>query len=291
MVSLEPGGSDLAAIHKLSNDKKYYCYFTGFLEGVAASGNIEVGELEPLLTQCVEFVENLDEADAREILEDFRADLLDFDSILDIAEYRAREIDRSCPKSSTNRFLGFVAAIACDDIITEKEAVAVVGLAEENGAILEDPFARNVVNLCKEALDDGIVEPSESAEICAGISRLVGDAYCDTGISSLGGTPDFTTASIGGDPAALEGKRFVLTGSFSISPRRIIEERLREYGAETTKSVSKKVDYIVIAEDASRDWVHTHKGTKIIKAMNLRDSHGRPDFVSERELLALVGLK
>lgn len=291
MASLEPGGTALATIHRETNDKKFFCYFTGFLEGIAASGNIEVGEVEPLLTQCVEFVENLGEADALEILEDFRADLLDHDSLVGIAEYRASKIDVSCPKSSVNRFLGFVAAIACDDIITEKEATAIVKLGEGNAAVLEDPFARNVVNLCREALDDGVIETLESAEICAAITRLVGDAFCDTGISSLGGTPEFSTVSIGSDPAELEGKRIVLTGAFSISPRRLIEERLHELGIEIAKSVSKKVDYIVIAEEASRDWVHTHKGTKIIKAMSLRDSHGRPDFVTENELLAIVGLK
>ena len=55
MSNFEVGGSRLARVHKLENDRKWYCYFTGFLEGIAASGQLEVGEVEPLLAQCREF--------------------------------------------------------------------------------------------------------------------------------------------------------------------------------------------------------------------------------------------
>jgi hypothetical protein len=290
VVQFEVGGKELSRIHRVANDKKFFCYFTGFLEGIAASGYLEDGEIEPLITQCEEFVRNVSDGDANDIIQDFDADLLEHESVVTAVEVRLGDIDPECNKSATNRFLGFSAGIACDGKITEREAARLVQVAQETPIVLEDPIARNVVNLCIEALDDGIVDPQEAREICDGISRLVGDAYCDTGLSSLGSVPVFQSVELPVGESLLEGCTVVLTGAFSVSPRRILEEQLQAHGAAVGRSVTRKTDYLIVATEASRDWVHTHKGTKIIKALELRDKIGSPSFVSETVLLRHLGM-
>lgn len=291
MSDFETGSPALGRIHKASNDKKFFCYFTGFLEGILASGGIEVGEVEPLIVQCKDFVSNVSDGDAFDIVEDFDAELLAYESVMDIAEIRSDRIDQGCEKSAVNRFLGFCAGIACDDIITDREATSLIDLAASNPTVLNDIHVRTLVNTCIEALEDGIVEKHESVEICNVITRLVGDAYCDTGISSLGNIPALNTIRLDDADTQLDGKHLVLTGAFSISPRRLIEDELSARGAEVMKSVSRKTDYVVVATESSRDWIQTHKGTKLIKALELQDKHGRPDFIPEANLLRALGMR
>ena len=119
----------------------------------------------------------------------------------------------------------------------------------------------------------------------------MGDSYADTGLSALGGVPifeDTVTRLAEGD--ILE-KTFVLTGSFSISPRRIIEDAIAELGGSISRTVSKKTDYLIVASEASRDWIHTHKGTKIDKALQLRDVHAKPAIIEEYTLLKVVSIQ
>jgi hypothetical protein len=49
-------------------------------------------------------------------------------------------------------------------------------------------------------------------------------------------------------------------------------------------------DYLVVAATASRDWIHSHEGTKIIRAMELRPKGGRPDVVHEPMLASALAL-
>ena len=287
MVGYDVGGASLGRIHKKANDKKLFCYFTGFLQGIVASGDIEAGEVRPLLDQCVEFAKTVGDEDAFEVIEDFSADLLETDSLFDAAAYRMPEIDPSCERSALNRFLGFCAGIACDDMITLSEAEKVIAFAREHQAVLDDAGARAVVSCCTDAVEDGLISPEESVDICHSISRIVGDCYADTGISALGSVPVFEEAVI---DEILDGMSFVLTGAFSVSPRKIIETAILELGGLVSKTPSRKTDYVVVASAASRDWVHTHKGTKIIRAIELREEGGQPLFVTERRLLNILSL-
>ena len=281
---------DLAQIHKVANTTKRFCYFTGFIEGIVASGFIEADEVEPLVAQCMEFLRQTVDDDAKEILEDYSADLLEFETLEDFVEIRLNNIDAECEKSTINRFFGFCAGIACDDKITLNEAAYLIEKFGQNSAILADPPSRSLVSVCLDAVDDGVISTSESVEICKAITRIVGDAYCDTGVSSLGNVPVFDAYKIDVDFDFSE-KQIVLTGDFSIKPRRILEDELSARGAIIKKSVSRKTDFVLVASEASRDWVYTHKGTKLNKALALRETEDVPDFLSEANLLSVLGLR
>ncbi len=281
---LEHGGRILAKIHARTNDKKYFCYFTGFLDGVAASGMLETGEISPLVEQCAEFAQNTKDEDAMEFLRDFELDLLEFASIRDAVHYRSKEIDKECQKSDLNRFMGFCAGIACDGIITLDEAKRVVDFGAIGSSILEDPIAGAIVYCCSDAILDGVIDGQESVDICDRITALIGDSYADTGISSLGSVPLFPEGELPKKLIEIDGSAFVLTGNFEISPRRILEDELSEYGANIARSVTKKTDFVVVGHEAARDWVFTHKGNKLAKALSMYYETGRPVLISESQL-------
>ena len=291
MGELETGGPELSRIHRKSNDKKWFCYFTGFLEGVEASGRLERGEIEPLMQQCAEFVENVGDSDARDILEDFGADLLEYQSIADATDYRAREIDPSCDRSAKNRFNGFCAGIACDDLITEAEVQKALDLLRAYPELVEDRDVAALQTTLLDAKEDGIITPEESAEICRGISEIVGDSYSDTGFSSLGGVSVFKYAAFEEILPEIENHVFALTGAFALRPRRLIEDALRELGGEVGKKVTQKTTCLIVAMEASRDWIETHQGHKIKDAKRLYEEVGRPLILNELDVTSSLGLQ
>jgi hypothetical protein len=284
MSELEHGGKALASIHRKANDKKFFCYFTGFLEGIAASGDLEPGEISPLVDQCLEFAANVSDTDAIDFVQDFEIDLLEHESIVNAIEYRSQEIDNACDKSSLNRFMGYCAGIACDDLIKFREAQGIVEYAEQNPAVLADPLAKSIVYICRDALIDGVIDQGESTDICEAITRLVGDSYADTGLSSLGGVPAFPEGALPHDLSALDGMTVVFTGNFEAKPRRILEDQLAEFNASIARTITKKTDFIIVGSEAARDWVFTHKGNKLSKALEMYHKAQRPIFISEAQL-------
>lgn len=284
LAEFEHGGKKLARVHAKANDQKYFCYFTGFLDGVAASGLLETGEVEPLIEQCAEFAQNTRDEDAVEFLQDFEANLLEHASIADAVHYRSQEIDVDCKKSTLNRFMGYCAGIACDDLITIDEAIGVVSYAEHHPEILSDNDAAAIVFCCQDAVLDGEIDQQESADICHAITGLVGDSYADTGISSLGSVPLFPEGDFPSNLVELDGMTLVFTGNFEITPRKLLEDQISEFGATIARSVTKKTDFVVVGHEAARDWVFTHKGNKLAKALAMFQEAGRPVLISENQL-------
>lgn len=286
----EVGGRELASVHADANKRKFYCYFTGFLEGVVSSGAIELGEIDPLIALCEDFVENVQDSDANDIFQDFSAQLLDFEALESILEIRNDRFDPACEKSQMNRFLGLCTGVSCDGRITVSEAERIVDYGNEYPFLASDIFCRNVLSLCREAVDDGIISDSEEIEISDAIARLVGDAYRYTGISELGSVPVFEAVELSNDISVFDGATIVLTGNFSVRPRSHIEERLKSFGAVVDRSVTKRTSYILVAAEASRDWVYTHKGTKLLKAEKYRQQSGMPKYLAEYDVLETIGL-
>lgn len=287
MSQFEHGGPELGWIHKRSNDKKFFCYFTGFLEGIVASGAIEVSELEPLIAECKEFVQEVSDGDANDIIEDFEADLLEYEQIVDAVEVRNQEIDSSCEKSGVNRFLGFCRGIVCDGKIMMKETQGIMTYLEANPQLREVVGVSQILTTCIDAVEDGMIDDEEETEICDVIGQIVGDCYGDTGLAQPFGVANVDEHKIE-DLSALEGAVLVFTGTFCAKPRSKFGQKLEGFGAVIAKHVSVNTSYVIIGGEASRDWIEVNRGTKIRKAQKLRMGSESPLFVSESQLLRLI---
>ncbi|ETD87527.1 BRCT domain-containing protein [Rhodobacter capsulatus] len=286
---MDHNGYALGRIHRVANDRKFFCHFTGFLEGVAASGMIERGEVAPLLAECREFVSRIADDDAHEILEDFEAELLEHDTITLMVDVRARQIDPECPKSSLNRFLGYCRGIVCDNVITTSEAQGILQMIADAPQLLDAIGVKEIHNTCLDAVQDEIVTPDESLTVCDAIGRVVGDSYGDTGLSDVFGVANYDECKLARFPEDLDGAQVVLTGTFQTVPRSHFEDELADLGAVIAKSVSGKTDYLIVGGTASRDWIEVNRGTKLRKAMELCLVGKGPRFVSEWQLLSLMG--
>jgi hypothetical protein len=200
-TALEHEGATLGRIHAKSNNRKALAYWLGFLKGVLASAGVETAEFEPLSVEAENFLNLLNDPDARELLEDLRIwknEPKEIYEIIDnIVEMRSREFVLENDKDEINELYGFCAGIACDNHITIEEAEKLLVRIDNYSRIRDDSRICNLKTAVKSSIADGRITPSESDDICSWITRLVGESATDTGIATFG--------NVGVIEGALEG--------------------------------------------------------------------------------------
>lgn len=129
------------------------------------------------------------------------------------------------------------------------------------------------------ALEDGVLDEDEEHDILAMVHDLAG-----------GEVPAIERATSASsrlplcDPppcVAFDSRVFLVTGVFDFGPRSTVARAILDRGGAVSKGVSRKVNYLVVGNIGSRDWLHSSYGTKIERVIALREQ-GRPvNIVSE----------
>ncbi|OCW56899.1 hypothetical protein AWJ14_06985 [Hoeflea olei] len=140
------------------------------------------------------------------------------------------------------------------------------------------------------SISDGLITAEESDDICKWISHLVGDSATDTGIATFGNVGVMEGALEDVSSLIFEDRMFVLTGRFTLGPRKVVEGLIADRGGRHKKTVCRKTNYLVFSTEASRDWRHSHEGLKIMRALELREEGKGPDLVSESLLAQAFGI-
>lgn len=284
-------------IHKLENDRKRELYWIGFLDGALASRAIELGEEEAILAEADKFVEFFEDLDAADLAEDLRArcfsgqnDLMQ--ALVDVVSDKRSEVIATKPYSErdeVNEFLGFCAGVVCDGKVLESEAEAMLSRFRNSNVLPSSVVFRDLWRALEAALADGILDEEEAEELREWIARLVGDGYADTGVTNIGNVAKLDEPIT--DPAEiqLEDRCFVLTGPMRMGPRKFIVSEIERCGGAVASSVSRKVHYVVVSSNASKNWRTTHFGTKIEKAKDLIAEGYQLRFVTESALEKAIG--
>lgn len=284
----------LNKIHFEQNLTKYEQYWVGFLYGILSSGKVETGEVEPLKVICTDFVDRFDDLDANDLLQDLEAwpqapeELQGF--IQDIIDERSNGIEDMLKQRSVplNFFYGFIKGIACDNKIRVQELQSLIELGiADVGLFEEDARVEKVVNYSRMAISDMVISDEENDEICEYIARIVGDSFADTGIGLPIDIPQLEGTIHKFSEIIFEGKNFVLTGSFDV-PKRVFGTEIQKLGGSIQKTVSSSTDYLILAAAGSEHYVTPNAGTKIKRAVNIRERYGRLKFINERTIDKLL---
>nr|WP_295468194.1 hypothetical protein [Mesorhizobium sp.] len=292
--ALEHEGAALGRIHAKENQQKALGYWLGFLEGVLASENVERAEMAPLRAEAQQFLTLLHDDDAAELIRDLDAWNDAPEEIYSVLEtivgYRSREFVVKSDKDVVNEFYGFCAGIACDNSITPAEVERLLGRLDSSSVLQGDGRVASLGRAARKSIEDGRITAEESEDICQWITKLVGDSATDTGLPTFGNVGVIDGALEDASLFSIPERMFVLTGKFAIGPRKVLAGMISERGGAWKNTVCRETDYLVIAAEASRDWKHSHEGTKIIRAMELRQKGGRPDLVHEPMLASALAL-
>lgn len=291
---LEHEGVALGRIHARSNSRKALAYWLGFLKGILASDNVERAEYAPLQVEAENFLALLHDPDASELIDDLRIWQNEPNEIYEIVEnivtMRSRDFVSESDKDEINELYGFCAGIACDNRITAKEVERLLTELGSYPRIQEDGRVRNLRNAAQRSIADGRITSEESDDICSWITHLVGDSATDTGIATFGNVGILEGALSDCNAIVFDHRMFVLTGKFTLGPRKAIQGMISDRGGEFKKAVCRNTDYLCVAAEASRDWRHSHEGLKIMRAMELRTEGQGPDLVHEGTLAQALSL-
>ncbi|HEV7246162.1 MAG TPA: hypothetical protein VGN93_04140 [Shinella sp.] len=291
--TFEQGGAALGRVHARSNNRKALAYWLGFLKGILASEKVESAEFAPLHVEAENFLKLLHDPDAYELIEDLRIWKDEPNEIYDIIEnivaMRSRDFVIDGEKDEINELYGFCAGIACDNRITAEEVAKLLGRLDTYPRIQGDKRVANLRNAARRSIADGRVTPEESDDICTWITHLVGDSASDTGMATFGNVGVIEGALEDHNEVFFDGQMFVLTGKFTLGPRKAVQGMISDRGGEFKSTVCRNTHYLCVATEASRDWKHSHEGLKIIRAMELRDEGKGPHLVHEGTLARALG--
>jgi NAD-dependent DNA ligase len=169
-------------------------------------------------------------------------------------------------KRSLGALLGIAQGVLADGVLTDAEIKFLDDWLTANSAIATawpgDVLHRRI----RAVLEDGVVTMDERAHLVDTLTKLVGGRLED--LANL----THVTEMIFDDVPSVQfaGSVFCLTGNFVYAPREVCIRETEQRGGLIKTGVSKKLNYLVVGGLGSPEWKHGSFGTKIEKAMQLK---------------------
>ncbi|KAA0947666.1 MULTISPECIES: BRCT domain-containing protein [unclassified Pseudomonas] len=181
-------------------------------------------------------------------------------------------------RRSADALLGITSGLAADGKINQLEAEFLKTWIETHLIHLEDPVVNILYQRLTSMLSDGVLDEEESAELLEMLRQFGGVTV---------GVPLRATSATSlplNDPVPTLNwldQVFLFTGIMAYGPRKECESLVIERGGLIGNSVSKKVHFLVIGSVGNEQWLHSSYGTKIKKAVELRNSGAPIAIISE----------
>lgn len=207
-----------------------------------------------------------------------------YDEFENSKHFHSGRIDRR----SADTLLGLAAGLTVDGVVSTAGAVFLKDWLETNLGHLDDP----VINLLRHRLESisraGTVDDKESDEL---VNLLRGFSGLRTYIPKTSDRPHETPAARATptdlpldtpEPDLVWSERvFVFTGIMAYGPRKDCESLVEDKGGIIGSGINRKTNYLVIGSSGNEQWRHSSYGTKIMKAVELRESGSSIAIISE----------
>lgn len=178
---------------------------------------------------------------------------------------------RNAFRQTCGSLLGIAQGLLADRRLNDAEIGYLDDWLARHADTLDAGLGRVLHKRVLAVLADGVITEPEREYLVDTLERLVGrsvDSDTDDGSWPL------VTELAYDERAALEftGRVFCLTGAFVYAPREACADEVMKRGGLVSSGVSKKVHYVVVGSLGSPEWKHGSWGTKIDKAVALRES-------------------
>lgn len=185
-------------------------------------------------------------------------------------------------RRSADLLIGLSVGMAADGQITQQEAEFLQSWISSNLAHLEDPVINLLYRRISDMLSDGVLDEDESAELLAILRSFAGlGAATPCSMARTFTAPTNLPLCTPAPELEWNGRLFVFTGVMAYGPRKDCEALVVERGGQIGPGVSKKIHYLVIGTVGNEQWLHSTYGSKIKKAVELRDAGAKVSIISE----------
>lgn len=186
-------------------------------------------------------------------------------------------------KRDLAEMLGLAKGILIDGQVTEDEAMALMTWADDHPDIIMAWPGNVLYRRLRAIFSDGHASEEERQDLKELLAEMVGgEAGVVGGETASTGLP----FALPFEPIEITDRTFVFTGRFAFGTRNACEEAIRRIGGWPEANVTQHTDYLVIGTFASRDWLQTSYGRKILKAVEYRDKYSVPVIISEQHWVA-----
>lgn len=179
---------------------------------------------------------------------------------------------------SVDGLIGIAAGLTADNQVNQQEAEFLKGWMEQQLVHLEDPVINLLYRRLSDMLKDNMLDAAESAELLELLQQFTGKPRCsDNPFSSP------TSLPLDNPEPTLEwtGRMFLFTGTMAYGPRKACEALVVERGGSIAAGVNKKTHYLVTGSIGNEQWLHSSYGTKIKKAVEIREAGANIAIISE----------
>ncbi len=180
-----------------------------------------------------------------------------------------------------DELIGLVKGVLADGAICQGEIEFLYGWLTANQNAAHAWPANALYPRIAAALADGHMDADEEKELIGLLLATVGG-----NTAPLNGQHSNSSTLPLCQPAPnidFNERIFCFTGTFNSGTRDWCHAQVKQRNGATASNITKKLNYLVIGEIGSRDWLHSTYGLKIQKAVEYRASGVPLNIVSERQ--------
>lgn len=175
-----------------------------------------------------------------------------------------------------DELIGLIKGVMADGMVHQGEVEFLIDWMNTNHQARDKWPAKAIYPRLVAAMEDGIIDLDEEREIMDVLLATIGGNTAPMcGESSNSTALPYTKPFPEID---FYGRTFCFTGKFACGSRRWCEESIEKRGGIAISNITKKLDYLVIGEIGSRDWIHSTHGRKIEKAIEYNEN-GVPIYI------------
>lgn len=195
--------------------------------------------------------------------------------------YSARSaISKNIDNKSMQVLLGICSGIIADQQLNDVEIHYLQTWLRDHETICDKWPASGIHYKIEQILQDGIITAEERQQTLSLLQEITGNYFMETGAAM----PESPALPIEKDPKIeFVNKSFCFTGEFLFGTRATCERAVLKLGAMPLDRVTKKLDFLVIGAYCSPAWSNETYGRKIEKAIETRQTIGRPYIISEKQ--------
>lgn len=188
---------------------------------------------------------------------------------------RERRRDRA-----TDELIGLCKGLLADGHLQDVEAKFLVDWLRAHAEFAAEYPFNSLIEKIEHALLHGVLDHDEEKDIVDVMLRLSGNPN-----TSIAAAASQGSASLPLDapppPISFDSRLFVVTGVFHFGSRRHVMDVIESRGGSVATAVSKKVNFLVVGNLGSEDWIHSSFGRKIERAVELKRECSTLSIVSE----------
>lgn len=184
-------------------------------------------------------------------------------------------------KRSIATLVGLVTGLLSDHHLSEADILFLREWMNNNRTIATSWPGSVIVERIDAVLADGRITEDERLDLAKTLQQIVGGT-----LEELAETKHVTELALDEiERVEFQGAEFCLTGDFVMGRKSVCEKSISDRGGIMKSSVSKKLRYLVAGGLGSPEWKHGSFGTKIERAMQLKQE-GAALLIVHEDVLA-----